>query len=207
MGDEIVASEGRGKWHGVRDELTGNVCITNPAGTKYEISAPRLAQLDRSVTTLLNDMLDGLIDLQNENEALRARDALRDRAEGQAAFDVVAQLEAAKAERAADKAGFEAVIRELYGERYTTTDGDRLFPWNPLADDGDAFRLETDLSFSAIEWAGGIEVGEYEISDGKLRPVAGRTAYVKFDDHAGDKREARRLAGLRAAAEIGMAMK
>ena len=117
MGDEIVASEGRGKWHGVRDELTGNVCITNPAGTKYEISAPRLAQLDRSVTTLLNDMLDGLIDLQNENEALRARDALRDRAEGQAAFDVVAQLEAAKAERAADKAGFEAVIRELRAER------------------------------------------------------------------------------------------
>ena len=78
--------------------------------------------------------------------------------------------------------------------------------WNPMADDGDAFRLETDLSFSAIEWAGGIEVGEYEISDGKLRPVAGRTAYVKFDDHAGDKREARRLAGLRAAAEIGRAM-
>ena len=106
---------------------------------------------------------------------------------------------------AAKAAGYE--VLDWYGERYTTTDdGDRLFPWNPLADDGDAFRLETDLSFSAIEWAGGIEVGEYEISDGKLRPVAGRTAYVKFDDHAGDKREARRLAGLRAAAEIGRAM-
>ena len=105
---------------------------------------------------------------------------------------------------AAKAAGYE--VLDWYGERYTTTDGDRLFPWNPLADDGDAFRLETDLSFSAIEWAGGIEVGEYEISDGKLRPVAGRTAYVKFDDHAGDKREARRLAGVRAAAEIGRAM-
>ena len=58
----------------------------------------------------------GLIDLQNENEALRARDELRDKAEGQVAFDVVAQLEAAKAERAADKAGFEAVIRELRAE-------------------------------------------------------------------------------------------
>ena len=116
MADEIVASRERGKWHGVRDELTGNVCITNPAGTKYEISAPRLAQLDRGAATLLNDTLDSLFDLQNENEALRARDALRDRAEGQAAFEVVAQLEAAKAERAADKAGFEAVIRELREE-------------------------------------------------------------------------------------------
>ena len=65
----------------------------------------------------MRQYLDLLRDtLQNENEALRARDALRDRAEGQAAFEVVAQLEAAKAERAADKAGFEAVIRELREE-------------------------------------------------------------------------------------------
>ena len=109
-------SEERGKWYGVRDELTGNVCITNPAGTKYEISAPRLAQLDRGAATLLNDMLDGLIDIQNENEALRARDALRDRAEGQSAFDLQARVEALKAARAADKAGFEAVIRDLREE-------------------------------------------------------------------------------------------
>lgn len=100
----------------VGDDLNDASYIVDPAGTKYEISAPRLAQLDRGAATLLNDMLDGLIDLQNENEALRARDALRDRAEGQAAFEVVAQLEAAKAERAADKAGFEAVIRELREE-------------------------------------------------------------------------------------------
>ena len=100
----------------VGDDLNDASYIVDPAGTEYEISAPRLAQLDRGAATLLNDMLDGLIDLQNENEALRARDALRDRAEGQAAFEVVAQLEAAKAERAADKAGFEAVIRELREE-------------------------------------------------------------------------------------------
>ena len=109
-------SEERGKWCGVRDGLTGDVCITNPAGTKYEISAPRLAQLDRDVVTLLNDMLDGLCSLQRENEALRAREALRDRAEGQSAFDLQAQVEALKAARAADKAGFEAVIRELREE-------------------------------------------------------------------------------------------
>jgi len=108
--------EDRNWWKWRRDELTWAICIINPAGTEYEISESRLAQLDRDVATLLNDMLEGLIDIQNENEALRARDALRDKAEGQVAFDVVAQLEAAKAERAADKAGFEAVIRELRGE-------------------------------------------------------------------------------------------
>lgn len=112
----MSTNEERGKWHGVRDELTGNVCITNPAGTEYEISAPRLAQLDRGTVTLLSDMLDDLIDIQKENEALRARDALRDQAEGQSAFDLQAQVEALKAARAADKAGFEVVIRELREE-------------------------------------------------------------------------------------------
>jgi len=116
MAGKIVASEERGKWHWVRDELTGDVCITNPAGTEYEISAPRLAWLDRDVATLLDDMLNGLIDIQNENEALRSRDELRDRAEGQSAFDLQAQVEALKAARAADKAGFEVVIRDLRDE-------------------------------------------------------------------------------------------
>lgn len=106
-------SEERGKWCGVRDGLTGNVCITNPAGTEYEISAPRLAQLDRGTVTLLNDMLDDLIDIQKENEDLRARDALRDQAEGQSAFDLQAQVEAHKPARAADEVGLDVVIREL----------------------------------------------------------------------------------------------
>lgn len=100
----------------VGDDLNDASYIVDPAGTKYEISASRMAQIDRDLAVLLNDVLDSLFDIQNENEALRARDALRDRAEGQAAFDVVAKLEAAKAERAADKAGFEAVIRELREE-------------------------------------------------------------------------------------------
>lgn len=106
-------SEERGKWCGVRDGLTGDVCITNPAGTKYEISESRLARLDRGVVTLLNDMLDGLCSLQRENEALRAREALRDRAEGQSAFDLQAQVEALKPARAADEVGLDVVIREL----------------------------------------------------------------------------------------------
>ena len=89
-----------------------------------------------------------------------------------------------------------------------TGEGDERCPaaeWNPLTDDGDAFRLETDLSFIAVEWADGIEVGEFVLAAGRLLPVARRTAYVKFEDHAGDKRAARRLAGTRAAAEIGRA--
>ena len=116
MADEIVASEGRGKWKWVRDNYPYIYRINNPAGAVYEISESRLAQLDRGTVTLLNDMLAGLIDLQNENEFLHARDALRDRAEEQRAFDAVAQLEAEKAARSADKAGFEAAIRELREE-------------------------------------------------------------------------------------------
>lgn len=112
----MSTNEERGKWYWVRDELTGDVCIINPAGTEYEISAPRLAQLERDVGTLLDDMLNGLVDLQNENDGLHARDALRDRAEGQSAFDLQAQVEALKDARAADKAGFEVVIRELREE-------------------------------------------------------------------------------------------
>ena len=112
----MSANDQAGKWMRVGDDLNDTSYIANPAGAEYEISASRMAQIDRDLASLLNDMLDSLFDLQNENEAMRARDALRDRAEGQAAFDVVAQLEAAKAERAADKAGFEAVIRELREE-------------------------------------------------------------------------------------------
>lgn len=119
MADEIVATEGRGKWHWVRDDREDTCRITNPAGTQYEISLSRLCDLDRGLVALMNDAMDGaygLISLQAENAALRARDALRDRAEGQSAFDLQARVEALKAARAADKAGFEAVIRELREE-------------------------------------------------------------------------------------------
>lgn len=112
----MSANDQTGKWMRVGDDLNDASYIVDPAGTEYEISASRMAQIDRDLAVLLNDVLDSLFDIQNENEALRARDALRDRAEGQAAFDVVAQLEAEKAARAADKAGFEAAIRELREE-------------------------------------------------------------------------------------------
>lgn len=109
-------SEERGKWFRVGDDLNNTSYIVNPAGTEYEIGESRLAQLDRDVTTLLSDMLDSLFNLQHENEALRSRDELRDRAEGQSAFDLQAQVEALKAARASDKAGYDAVIQELREE-------------------------------------------------------------------------------------------
>ena len=158
MAGEIVASEDRNWWKWRRDELSGAICIINPAGTEYEISESWLAQLDRDVATLLNDMLEGLIDLQNENEALRARDALRDRAEGQAAFDVVARLEAEKAERAADKAGFEAAIRELreevaeLKERQLAAGAQRL---QKASKEGAATTLTTQPS-KRVHWLHGI---------------------------------------------------
>ena len=85
-------------------------------------------------------------------------------------------------------------------------DWHNMVRWNPRVDDGDALRLETKLLFSAVEWADGIEVGELETVYRGLRFIAGRSAYVKFDECGGDKRAARRLAGVRAAAEIGESM-
>lgn len=46
-------------------------------------------------------------------------------------------------EMAAKAVGYEVV--DWYSERYTTRDGDHLFPWNPLADDGAALRLAVKL--------------------------------------------------------------
>lgn len=109
-------SEERGKWQLVRDEYRGTFRIPNPSGLEYEFSESDLRNMDRRTLALLNDMLGSLIDLQAENEALRAREAMRDRAEGQSAFDLQAQVEAIKAARSADKAGFDVVIRELREE-------------------------------------------------------------------------------------------
>ena len=93
---------------------------------------------------------------------------------------------------AAKAAGYE--VLDWYGERYTTTDGDRLFPWNPLADDGDALRLAVKLKIDTLHrrevWA----------------TIAGKGLQLSeaFDE---DPNAATRRAIVRAAAEIGMAMK
>ena len=120
MADEIVASEyqpddSRESWYWRADDLRGTLIICTPAGLVYTLSEQEL-RANRSFEQLIYDMANGLIALQAENKALRAREALSGRAEGQSAFDLQAQAEALKAARAADKSGFEAVIRELREE-------------------------------------------------------------------------------------------
>lgn len=96
-----------------------------------------------------------------------------------------------------------------YGEWYQSEDGsfsqlvgigESATSWNPLTDDGDEARLEADLSLD-VEWAPG-SVGVMKFD---AEPVIGAVEF--FDDHAGDRQAARRRAGVRAAAEIGRAMK
>ena len=78
--------------------------------------------------------------------------------------------------------------------------------WNPLKDDGDTFRLETEMSFTVIFWAEGVEVGESEFVRGQLRHVISKSAYEPYSHHGGDKNAARRKAATHAAAKIGRAM-
>ena len=91
---------------------------------------------------------------------------------------------------AAKAAGYE--VLDWYGERYTTTDGDHLFPWNPLTDDGDALRLAVKLRMMASVFGADVRVdhgGKFFNEDG------GSSIYA-----------ATRRAIVRAAAEIGRAM-
>lgn len=60
--------------------------------------------------------------------------------------------------------------------------------WNPLHDDGDEARLESVLDLDVL-WLD--------------NSVVVRMTKENYSDHAGDKQAARRLAGTRAAAEIG----
>lgn len=74
--------------------------------------------------------------------------------------------------------------------------------WNPLTDDGDESRLEAEL-FLEVEWSISF------VSVGRNINCNHEWFLAKelFDDHSGDRQAARRCAGVRAAAEIGRAMK
>ncbi|MDH5640875.1 MAG: hypothetical protein OEY28_06240 [Nitrospira sp.] len=75
--------------------------------------------------------------------------------------------------------------------------------WTPHLDDGDCFRMETDMVVSVI-WK------KHHVS-GFCRPDLGATeieifCHEKYKDHNGDKNAARKLASLRAVAELGRRM-
>lgn len=70
--------------------------------------------------------------------------------------------------------------------------------WSPLLDDGDEARLEAVLGLD-VEWH--MPFGRVIVGNGEC------CAEELFSDHNGDRQAARRLAGVRAAAEIGRSMK
>lgn len=70
--------------------------------------------------------------------------------------------------------------------------------WNPLTDDGDEARLEAALGIN-IQWD---KASVYAAHFGNMEFVT----VERYADHGGDKQAARRLAGVRAAAEIGKSM-
>jgi len=73
--------------------------------------------------------------------------------------------------------------------------------WRPLTDDGDEARLEAALNLW-VQWYPAMVLVGPEVCG----PSTGSAYAEYFDQHGGDKQKARRVAGVRAAAEIGKAM-
>ena len=98
-------------------------------------------------------------------------------------------------ELAAKAAG--TVVEFTNGRPVTFIDGDTVHQaWNPLEDDGDAFRLAVDLSI------------EIEVIRPRTEREIGRSrANQVWQLHGNDPRAATRLAIVRAAAEVGRRMK
>lgn len=82
----------------------------------------------------------------------------------------------------------------------TSPAGSRGAWWNPLADDGDALRLAVKLKLDVLQHGDGegCYAGTHTLEQG---------AAVYFGNHDGDEFSANRRAIVRAAAEIGKAMK
>lgn len=80
------------------------------------------------------------------------------------------------------------------------TPGENPVFWNPLTDDGDEARLESALGLWVCWYPEWVLVGP------EVYGHTGSACGEYFGQHAGDKQAARRLAGVRAAAEIGERM-
>lgn len=69
--------------------------------------------------------------------------------------------------------------------------------WNPLTDDGDAFRLATKLDLMPMH---NVALGDVHVF---CMEINGELPGERYDDHNGDRCAATRRAIVRAAAEIG----
>lgn len=87
-------------------------------------------------------------------------------------------------------------IGYTHGDNQDHNGQDREFVWNPIANDGDALRLESSLSLD-VRWQ------EQHVIVGKIYGYAWQEPFYLHD---GDKLAARRYAAVRAAAEIGKTM-
>ena len=101
---------------------------------------------------------------------------------------------------AAKAAGIEVVEQRSGGLPWTIRVDGKSYPWNPLTDDGDAFRLAVKLNMQIV--ITGYELEGVGITDCK----AGLGKWAGGSLHNGDPLTATRLAIVRAAAEIGKAM-
>jgi len=110
-------------------------------------------------------------------------------------------------EMAALAAGYEGTVTEYANGHVEMGLRNHFNPhggnvWLPLIDDGDEARLEATLGLSVNWYPAMVLVGP------AVRGINAGTAHAEyFDKHNGDKQAARRLAGVRAAAAIGKAIK
>lgn len=95
-------------------------------------------------------------------------------------------------ELAARAAGYR--VKRESGDKLIVWIDDSPFEWSPLADDGDVARLEADLEIG-IRW-------DYDIVTATIQNSFDVCSEA-YSEHNDDKREARRYASVRAAAEIG----
>ncbi|MDM9556036.1 hypothetical protein QU926_20700 [Pseudomonas asiatica] len=108
-------------------------------------------------------------------------------------------------ELAAKAAGYEFYDISLYGgvrlygegrEQTISSDGRPVFYWDPITDDGDAFRLAVKLHMSLEMFTGGCEV--------RFDDMRGGEGFLEQNDGEGDLDDnaLTRLAIVRAAAEM-----
>lgn len=83
------------------------------------------------------------------------------------------------------------------GPSFIHIKNNQFVEWNPHIDDGDCFRMETELGIS-VRW-----YAEYVVADVSGQPIL---ASEEFSAHNGNENAARCMASLRVAAEIGRRM-